>query len=79
VLVGPEVWWRWIPSTGWSLLTKLGYKWSNFIESPRFADQVFTHSLEVRYHATKSISIGLKGEGHEERGQAAEVGFYSYF
>lgn len=79
VAVGPEVWARVVPSRKWSLLGKLGYKWSNYFEEPLFADQIFTHSLEVRYHASREISWAFSGTGHEERGQAVELGFYRFF
>lgn len=76
---GPELWGRLVPSRKWSMLAILGYKWSNYLEQPLFADQIFTHSLEVRYHANKQWSYALKGIGHEDHGREVQLGFNRFF
>ena len=79
VAVGPEIWARLVPSRRFSLLGKVGYKWSNHFESPFFVDQIFTRSLEVRYHANKDWSLALTGEGYEKNGETVHLGFYRFF
>lgn len=78
-LVGPELWWRYIPNHKWSMLHITGYKWLNGIERPRFDRQVFTHSMEIRYHASKEISLQLKGQRHDTERHSLEFGFYRFF
>ena len=77
--VGPEIWGRWVPSRRVSMLGIVGYKWSNYLEQPLFAEQIFTHSLELRYHASKKVSLTMKGEGQEDHGRALQLGFYRFF
>ena len=76
---GPELWGRLVPSRKWSMLAIVGYKWSNYLEQPLFAEQFFTHSLEVRYHANKQWSYALKGVGHEDHGREVQLGFNRFF
>ncbi|MBY0515566.1 MAG: hypothetical protein K2P81_01570 [Bacteriovoracaceae bacterium] len=77
--VGPEVWGRWVPSKKISMLSIIGYKWSNYLQAPLFSDQIFTHSLEIRYHASKVWSYSLKGAGQESKGREIQLGFYRFF
>lgn len=79
VAMGPELWWRWIPSTKLSFLAIVGYKWSNYLETPLFANQIFTQSIELRYHVNKNWSLALKGEGQQENNRAGSIGFYNFF
>jgi hypothetical protein len=79
IAVGPEVWWRWVPSKKWSMLTIVGYKWSNYFEAPLFADQFFTRSVELRYHVDKDWSLAAKAQGYEKDHHAFSAGFYRYF
>jgi hypothetical protein len=77
--LGPELWGRWVPNNRFSLLAIVGYKWSNYFEAPLWSDQIFTHSLELRYHANKYWSYALKGIGHEEEGRVIQAGFHRFF
>lgn len=77
--VGPELWWRWIPSARLSFLAIVGYKWSNYLDDLHFADQIFTQSYELRYHLGKNWSAFLKGEEQQEDNRAGSVGLYNFF
>lgn len=77
--VGPEIWARIVPSRKWSSLLILGYKWSNYLDKFEFYDQIFTHSLEVRYHADRQWSYALKGAGTRDDSREVSLGFYRFF
>lgn len=77
--IGPELWARWVASRRVSVLGIAGYKWTNSFQQPFFVQQIFTQSLEVRYHASKEWSYSLKGEGQQEAGRAYSLGFFRYF
>jgi len=78
-VVGPEVWARWVISKKISSLATIGYKWSQAFEAPLFAAQLFTHSLEVRYHASREWSLALKGQRIERQHASAQLGLYRFF
>lgn len=79
VMVGPEVWARLAEWESVSMLLKSGYKWGTEFDQFNFGQGLFTHSLELRYHATQSSSMSLKGEVFDEHRQALEVGLLHFF
>jgi hypothetical protein len=78
-VVGPEVWARLAEWESLSMLLKSGYKWGTQFDQFKFGQGLFTHSLELRYHATKSSSLSLKGEVFDEQRQSLEVGLLHFF
>lgn len=78
-LIGPEVWARMADWESVNMLLKTGYKWGTQFDRINFGQGLFTHSLELRYHATQSSSMSLKGEVFDEQRQALEVGLLHFF
>lgn len=78
-LLGPEVWARLAEWESLSVLLKSGYKWGTQFDQLKFGQGLFTHSLELRYHSTRSSSLSLKGEVFDEQRQSLEVGLLHFF